>query len=359
MLPSVSEWNKRLKQLEIELRDTELTTDDADKLVHLIDQTQEIKARIEEEEGAVDAAHIAEDLCLSLDAFLRYTGDSSVQGLPEFEALKSRKEANDCLEKILEIFEVSTDDFELERYNTHIGLYKELCVLIQNKFPSIESLLLERQGLLLEQNLVHTDDEEVVGAYRTEIESIEQRVSAERKALGLDPLYGVTKEFYLNGITRVLVDKRLERLQAELEEANDEENILLVAELEMKLAELTSHRDRLPTASEITMLIERTKQDLKALAGRVDEASNKKRILMEVAVVDLQRRLHAEKNPKERSKTDIATELMINEKDYFFPPAMNDDSSERQNAKPGAMSDDEEDGGELSTVNEASEEDDE
>ena len=351
LLLQKSEWTQRRERLSEEIKEAEISGN-VDLIVRLNDQVEEIETRLEDEESEVDAARISEDLFLSLDAFLRYTGDESVADIPVFEDFASRAEANECMAQIKEKAETSSDAMDMQQFNTLLGLYKEVCGITNAKFPSLEALLLERQGLKLEMTLVFSDDQEIIKDYDVDIEAVEVRIVQERSLLGPDQYYGVYREFYFRGITRALVDKRIEQLKSSLDEANDKENVFDMAELETRVAELVKHQDRLPSSSEFAALIERTKQDLEQLSRRPGNETKKK--LMELAIRDLQKRKDAEDMPNDRTQADIADDLLIFEQDYFYPP-MSDGfaelKDEDQVGQNYARRDD------LSTVDEISEED--
>jgi len=355
LLLSAEEWGVRREELDEELKQAQ-REGDVEKIVKLNDQEEEIDTRLEDEEGEVDFARIADDLFLSLNGFLRHIGDGSVEDLPVFESLASRAEASACLTQIESKAQVSSDAMNMDRYNTLVGLYKEVCGIIAAKFPSIESLLVERQGLKLEKKLVFSDDQEIVKAYEVEIKGIEVRVVQERKALGPHEFYGVSKSCYLQGVTRRLVDELVQQLQRSLEEANDEENVFEMASLEVMVAELVKHQDKLPNVAELAALVERTEKDLEMLSGR--EGKENKRKIMEAVLIDLRNRRAAEVKPEDRPQEDIADELMILKLDYFHPPS-SDSFVEIKNEDQYSMdedqystSEDEDEEGYLSTVDE-------
>jgi hypothetical protein len=345
LLLSAEDWGRRREEIEEELKQAQ-REGDVEKIVKLNDQEEEIETRLEDEEGQVDVARIADDLFLSLNAFLRYTGDGSVADLPVFESFSSRTEASVCMAQIKEKAEVSSDAMNMDQYNTLFGLYKEVCGIIETRFPSIEALLLERQGLKLEEKLLFSEIREIVKAYEVEIEQIEERVRKERKALGPHEYYGVSKEVYLQGITRCLVDQMVNQLKKDLDDANDEEDVFETASLEIMVAELTKHQEKLPTSSELATLIERTEKDLETMSGREGKEIKKK--LMEATIIDLKNRKAAELQPKERLQEDIADDLMISKLDYFYPPGSDSFSEIRDEDQ---YSTDEEEGY-LSTVDE-------
>ena len=76
---------------------------------------------------------------------------------------------------------------------------------------------------------------------------------------------------------------------------------------------------------------------------------------MEFALQELQKRKDAEIKPKDRTMPDVADELLISDHDYFYPP-MNDSSAELNGDD--ASSEQAADGGDLSTVDEISVEED-
>lgn len=355
LLPTAEEWNRKLIQLDVQVKEAQ-KEGDVDQVVKLGDQGDEIQKRLDDENGEVDVARIADDLYLSLSAFLQYTGSELVNGLPVFEDLSSRKAVDECLAQVKEKATSTNQDFDEERENTFVGLYKELCVLIDTQFPSIESLLLQRQGLILEKELVFSDDQEIVEAYEIELEAIEKRVLEERRASGPHEFHGVSKAFYHQGVTRCLIEKRIKELETALEKADDEEQVFDMAELEVKVAELAKHREKLPSAKELDILIDRTEKDLGQLSTRPGNDTKKK--LMGRAIMDLKQRREAERRPTERVPLDVAEDLMIEELDYFHAPLSEqsyaelfgkDDISEE-----GSYSSEETEENELSTVEEES-----
>lgn len=353
LLLTKSEWVQRREWLNQEVKDAE-AKGDVDAIVKLNDQMEEIETRLNDEEGNVDSTRISDDLFLSLDAFLRFTGDPCAVDLPLFENLSSRAEAEQCLSLIKAKADISNDKLDMGEYSTLLGLYKEVCGIIKSKFPSVEALLIERRGLKLEMSLVFSNDQEIVRGYNEEIESIEERVLQQRRELGPDEYYGVCKDFYFYGITRSLVDKRILQLKASLDQAHDEDNAFEMEELDMRLAELLKHQERLPTASEMEILIENTGKDLQALLLRPGNETKKK--LMELAIRELRKRNDAETKPKDRTMPDVADELLISDQDYFYPP-MNDSSAEL-NGDDESSGENAADGGDLSTVDEISVEED-
>jgi flagellar basal body rod protein FlgG len=76
-----SEWVQRREWLNQEVKDAE-AKGDVDAIVKLNDQMEEIETRLNDEEGNVDSTRISDDLFLSLDAFLRFTGDPCAVDLP-------------------------------------------------------------------------------------------------------------------------------------------------------------------------------------------------------------------------------------------------------------------------------------
>ena len=317
--------------------------------VNLCDQVEEVERRLADEEGGVDATRISEDLFLSLNSFLRYTGDPVYADLPVFDDLTSRAEADECLKVIREKALTSGDT--PERYSTLLGLYKELCGLINVEFPSIEVLLVERRGLKLEMALVVSDDKEIVQDCEMAIKKLEGRILHERRLLGPTEFYGVCKDVFFQGITRKMVDRRIMLLKSCLEKACDEENDFDVADLAMRLEELEKCQEKLPTASEIGALITKSKQDLEQLSRRPRNAT--KKILTELAIQDLQGRKNAEDRPNGRAEGDKADELMIVIQDYFYPP-MDDSFADLNDEDHGSEHGD--DGSYLTTVEERSDE---
>lgn len=358
LLPTAEEWNRKLIQLDVQVKEAQ-KKGDVDQVVKLNDQGDEIQKRLDDENGEVDVARIADDLYLSLSAFLQYTGSELVNGLPVFEDLSSRKAVDECLAQIKEKASSTNQDFDEERENTFVGLYKELCVLIDTQFPSIESLLLERQGLILEKELVFSDDQEIVEAYEIEVEAIEKRVLEERKALGPQEFHGVSKVFYHQGVTRCLIEKRVKELETALEKADDEGQVFDMAELEVKIAELAKHREKLPTAKELDALIDRTEKDLGQLSTRPGNDTKKK--LMGRAIMDLKQRREAERKPTGRVPSAVAEDLMIEEHDYFHAPLSEQSYTELFGkddkddiSDEGSYSSEETEENELSTVEEES-----
>ena len=348
-----SEWVQRREWLNQEVKDAE-AKGDVDTIVKLNDQMEEIEMRLADEEGNVDATRISDDLYFSLDAFLRFTGDPCASDLPLFENLSSRAEAEQCLSLIKAKAEISSEKLDMGEYSTLLGLYMEVCGIIKSKFPSIEALLIERRGLKLEMSLVFSDEQEIVRGYNVEIESIEERILQQRREFGPDEYYGVCKDFYYYGITRSLVDKRILQLKRSLDQAHDEDNAFEMEELDMRLAELLKHQERLPTASEMEILVARTDQDLQALRRRPGNETKKQ--LMELAIQELQERKDAETKPKYRTMPDVADELLISDQDYFYPP-MNDSLTDL-NGDDESSGENAADGGDLSTVDEISVEED-
>lgn len=171
---------------------------------------------------------------------------------------------------------------------------------------------------MLEMALVVSDDKEIVQDFEREISDLEGRIQRERRMLGPDVFYGVCKDVYFQGIIRTLVEKRIMLLKSRLEEARDEEDAFDVADLELSIEELEKHQDRLPTASELEALITKSKQDLELLFGCNGNAA--KKVLMELAIQDLQMRKDAEESPDGRASQDVADELLIPVQDYFYPP---------------------------------------
>ena len=319
-----SSWERRREKLNHKAQEAK-ALGDVDLLVKSYDQITEIERRLADEEGDVDSTRISDDLFLSLTSFLRYTGDPIYGDLPVFDDLTSRAQADECLKLIREKAQTFDDALDAERYNTLLGLYKELCAVICSSFPSIEVLLIERRGLMLELALVVSDDKEITQDFEREICDLEGRIQRERGMLGPDVFYGVCKEVYFQGITRTLVDKRIMLLKSRLEEARDEEDVFDVADLELSIEELEKYQDRLPTTSELGVLITKSKQDLDQLIRCPGNAA--KKMLLELAVQDLQRRYDDEKSPNGRAAENVADELLIPVQDYFYPP-MSDSSTD-------------------------------
>jgi hypothetical protein len=354
LLPEVKEWTIQSQHLLDDLKEAE-AIGDVNKIVNLHDKIAEIERRLADENGDVKAERIAEDLFLSLDAFLRYTGVDIMAGLPVFETIESRFEAESCLQTIKEKAWNSSDDRDIDRFNSLFGLYKEVCHIIQTKLPSIDALLVERSGLLLEKTLLFSEEKEIVKDCEIEIEAIEEAIRRERRQDRQSEYFGVCKEFYYHGITRNLVEKRIHNLQQLLDQANDSDDIFDIAELEVRIAELEKHKERLPVASEIAALIGKVKRDTEHLSKRPGNDSRIK--MMKLAMQNLERRWRAESIPKNRPETEKSDELFIPQLDYFHPP-MTDSISEIEDQEfivDGTNCSIDE---ELSTVEENSQEDD-